>query len=113
MRLTSDRGNAILEFILIGLIAQLVIFGSLVSIGSTFRSQIAAQVIARQTLRTVQLTGSIDEATRMSNQVLALFGIPTASSQLAIANTCADNGLYVVKVKVRGSSFVATGFCLG
>ena len=113
MRLTRDRGNAILEFILIGLIAQLVIFGSLVSIGSTFRSQIAAQVIARQTLRTVQLTGSIDEATRMSNQVLALFGIPSASSQLAIANTCADNGLYAVKVKVRGSSFVATGFCLG
>lgn len=113
MNLTDERGNAIVEFVAIGLLAQLLIFGSMIKIGTTFRSEIAAQVIARQSLRTIQLSGSVAEANRMANQVLGIFGIPTVDAKLSIANTCSTSGLYSVTVRVRGASYESSGFCLG
>ncbi len=76
MRASDDRGNAIIEFIVIGLFAQLLIFGFLIKFGEEFRSQIAAQTKARQVLRTVHLTVALDASLVIADQVTGLFGIP-------------------------------------
>ena len=75
MRVSDERGNAIIEFIAVGLFAQLIIFGFLVKLGDDFRSQIAAQTIARQAIRTIQMTGSLEASASMANQVASVFGI--------------------------------------
>jgi hypothetical protein len=112
LRASDDRGNAIIEFIVIGLFAQLLIFGFLIKFGEEFRSQIAAQTIARQVLRTVQLTGALDESLVMADQVTGVFGIPKAAVKSSIFDNCSTSGTYLVKVQVRNNQYETIGFCL-
>lgn len=108
----SDRGNAVIEFIALGLIAQLILFGFMIRLGSDFRSELAASSIARQTLRALQLTGSEAEALDIAERVGVTFGIPADARGVSISNTCAQQGAVQVSVKVRGKVHVAKGFCL-
>ena len=112
MRVSDERGNAIIEFIAVGLFAQLLIFGFLVKLGDDFRSQIAAQTIARQAIRTIQLTGSLEASASMANQVASVFGIPISLVKSSISENCAATGNYQIKVQVRNKAYETTGFCL-
>jgi Tfp pilus assembly protein PilV len=112
LRASDERGNAIVEFIVVGLIAQLLIFGFLVKFGEEFRSQIAAQTISRQVMRTVQMTGSIAASVAMADLITSVFGIPASSVQSSVADNCAANGTYQVKVQVRNKTYETSGFCL-
>lgn len=108
----SDSGNAVVEFVAIGLIAQLLVIGFLLRVGSDFRSEMAASSIARQTLRTLQLSGQQGEALSMGNQVRELFGIPDTSASIQIQESCQSQGSITTTVEVRGKRHVSTGFCL-
>lgn len=107
----NDRGNAVVEFVVIGLIAQLVIFGFVIRLGSDFRSDLAASAIARQTLRAMQLSGQELDAMSIANQVVAVFGLPESSAHVSIRDACAKQGAIEVEVRVRGKNHVAKGFC--
>lgn len=108
----SERGNAVIEFIGIGLIAQLVIFSFIVQLGVDFRSEMAASAIARQSLRSMQLTSLQSSALAMADQVIAVFQIPSDEASVTIRNNCAQQGFLEVEAQVRGAINVAKGFCI-
>ena len=112
MKLNSDRGNAILEFIAIGLAAQLLIFGFLMRLGVDFRSQLAAHSIARQMLRSAQIGSGQESALAMASQVASVFGIPRSDYKVAVDDQCSQSGFLIVSVQVRSSRFETKGFCL-
>jgi hypothetical protein len=112
LKLGSDRGNAILEFVAFGLAAQLLIFGFLMRLGVDFRSQLAAQSMARQVLRTAQLTSSQESWQAMASEVASAFGISVAEYKVDINNQCASAGYLAVSVQVRSNRFETRGFCL-
>lgn len=101
-----------IEFIALGLVAQLILFGFMIRLGSDFRSELAASSIARQTLRALQLSGREEAANDISESVGATFGIPAEVRSVSIKNTCAQQGSIEVSVKVRGKVHVAKGFCI-
>lgn len=110
-QLKNDSGNAVIEFVAIGLIAQLIIFSFVIRLGIDFRSNLAATSIARQTLRAFQLTGSDTEAFNIANQVIQVFGFQANDARVAIQNLCAQQSLIVVEATVRGKAHVAKGIC--
>ncbi len=112
LKLGSDRGNAILEFVAFGLAAQLLIFGFLMRLGVDFRSQLAAQSMARQVLRTAQLTSSQESWQAMASEVASVFGISVAEYKVVLNNHCASTGDLAVSVQVRSNRFETRGFCL-
>lgn len=108
----DESGNAIIEFITIGLLAQLVIFGYLVKFGEEFRSELAAQTIGRQALRSLQISDSTDAASAIANQVTSTFGITKSDVNVDFSVNCALEGKLTVKVRVRKSIYETVGFCL-
>ncbi len=112
MKLVSDRGNAVLEFIAFGLAAQLLIFGFLIKLGVDFRGQLASQSMARQVIRTAQLGSSQDSVMAMASEVATVFGVPRADYKVEVNNQCAGAGFLVVAVQVRSTRFEAKGYCL-
>lgn len=107
----SERGNAIVEFIALGLVGQLLIIGFVIQLGLDFRSEIAAQAIARQSLRSFQLTGQKSQATDMANLVSSVFGLPEAVVNISLVDDCSSAGLAEAVVRVRGRTQSAKGFC--
>jgi hypothetical protein len=112
LKLSSDRGNAILEFIIIGLTAQLLIFGFLIRLGIDFRSQLAAHSIARQMLRSAQIGSGQESVLAMAYEAASVFSIPRADYKVAVDDQCAQSGFLIVSVQVRSSRFETKGFCL-
>lgn len=108
----NERGNAVVEFIVIGLIAQLTIFGFVIRLGDDFRSDLAASAIARQTFRAAQLTGQELDAMGIANQVVSSFGLPEGAAIVTMRNACTRQGLIEVEARVRGKVHVAKGFCI-
>lgn len=112
MKLTEERGNALVEFISLGLVAQLLIFSFVIRLGVDFRSQLAAESIARQTIRTAQLTGKQDSGLAMARQAASVFGIPIGEMQVSFIDACVDKNFVTATVRVRTKTYVAKGFCL-
>ncbi|MEY4320313.1 MAG: hypothetical protein RLZZ471_254 [Actinomycetota bacterium] len=110
MKNNGERGNAIVEFLVFGLVAQLLIFGFLLKLGSDFRSQLAAEAIARQSLRVIQM--GTDSGYGMAESVSAVFGIPVNEMKISIDNQCAQTGTIKINVSVRKNSYATKGFCL-
>jgi hypothetical protein len=109
--LKNERGNAIVEFVAIGLLAQLAIFAFMIRLGSDFRSGLAAETIARQTLRSFQLTGQQAAALEMANLVYTVFGLTRENPPVEIRDNCANSGLVEIVVNIRGKIQSAKGFC--
>lgn len=112
MKLIEDRGNAIVEFVALGLVAQLLIFSFVIKLGIDFRSQLAAESIARQALRSTQLTGQQDSGLAMAKQAAGVFGISLGEIQVNLLDSCAEKNYVTATVKVRAKQYVAKGFCL-
>ena len=111
MKWSDDSGNAVVEFVAIGLIAQLLILGFLVKVGVDFRSHLAAESLARQTLRGVQLSGE-QFGNALAFQTAEVFGIPPNEVKVVIQNGCDQGNFVLVTATVRGTNFAAKGFCL-
>lgn len=108
----SDRGNAVIEFIVIGLVAQLATFGFLVNLGENFRSSIAASAIARHTLRSLQMSGQEIAAKEIAEQIRNSFGLSSENTRVSVRNGCDEKNYLEVEVQVRGRTHVAKGFCV-
>ena len=113
MKLSADRGNAIVEFIVVGLFAQLAVLGLLINVGSDFRSQLAAESLGRQALRSYQLTSSLDSAQATAAQVISVFGIDSKKVTINIQDNCSSTSSIDVAVVVRNKKYQTRGFCLG
>jgi hypothetical protein len=113
LKLRSESGNALIEFIVVGLVAQLIIFGVLLNFGSAFRSQIAAEAIGRQVLRNFQLHGSVAAGQEIAAQAISLFGLPPNSTKVAVQEDCGASGTVSVSVTVREKNYLTSGFCFG
>ena len=112
MKLFDEQGNAVIEFITIGLIFQVAIFGFMIKLGSEFRGEISAASIARHTLRSFQLSNDEVKSLELATQISKIFGISSSETKLSIQNQCSELGIVKVEVHVRGSSFTSTGFCI-
>jgi Flp pilus assembly protein TadG len=110
--LKSDRGNAVVEFVAVGLVLQLLIFGFLVNLGQAYRSQLAAESLARQALRQYQLTGSESSAIGIATQVITTFGLNDDDVSYDVNPDCRKTGKVQVTSTVRDKSFSVIGFCL-
>lgn len=107
----DERGNALVEFIALGLVGQLILFGFLIRLGVDFRSQLVAESIARQTLRSAQLTGNSDSGLATAKQAAQVFGIAMNEVQVNFLDSCSSQNFLSATVKVRGKQYVARGFC--
>jgi hypothetical protein len=110
LKLTDESGSAIIEFVVFGLIAQLVLFGFLIKLGVDFRSELAAEALARQSLRSIQLSSSQDIGISMAETVAREFGLSTSDYKINIQDGCPSD--VTVRVRVRSNEYVAKGFCL-
>ena len=110
MKQSSEAGNALVEFVAFGLIVQLFLFGFLIKLGFDFRSQLAAEALARQTLRSIQNSTKLDSGPAMAENVANEFGIAKSEYTVSVQDGCPS--ALTVRVKVRSNDYVAKGFCL-
>lgn len=112
MKFAEDGGNALIEFVALGLVAQLLMAGFLLQLGTDFRSQVAAESIARQVLRSAQLGQSEVQLDELLTQIRSLFGLPDKDIKVTKDLTCALSNTQRVVATVRTKHFEAVGFCL-
>lgn len=112
MKFLNERGNALIEFVFLGLFAQLVIAGFLLQLGTDFRSQLAAESIARQVLRSAQLGQSEQQLDELLVQIRMLFGLQIQDVRVTRNVSCSSVGTQEVVAQVRNKSFDAIGYCI-
>lgn len=107
MKFNSERGSAVIDFVLYGVVLQvgLLMFG--LQVFSTQANQLAAESIARHSLRSFVLAGIAPRLT--ANQVLNDFGVDKKATVQFLCNPdCESEGaLLAVKVVVGSSTATA------
>jgi hypothetical protein len=108
---TSDRGNALLEFVLFFTLALALVFASSAGFESNLRSRSAALAIANETLRTFQITADSRLAAQAAASAAEVFELPRGVWSVSIPNSCGAFETVLVSTRVREVTEYAQGAC--
>lgn len=109
-KLRGERGNAVVEFVFIFCLLSISILVLVVQSLTQVRNHLAALAIAKETLRTMQLSSNAAEAEFAAQNVMQVFGLQASQVQLNVYSTCVASK-YEVRVNVNGASEQASGSC--
>jgi hypothetical protein len=105
----SDRGNAIVEFVVAGLGLQLCVLFAFQSISSGLDQAAAARTMIQVAIRSMQLGGDATTAYSAVNQAAQTFSITAKDYQLAITGDCTQG--FTVRLTSFGKLQSATASC--
>jgi hypothetical protein len=95
----SDTGSIALEFLIFGLLAPVLVVGGVLSLASAQRSQIAAQQLAREYVRSQALGEDPNIAQAMRQSVAEGLGIDSAQVQVS-AQLIGDSNVVEARASV-------------
>lgn len=108
-KLVGDQGNAIVEFVFVFCVIGVTILLFIVQSLMQIRHHLAALAIAKETLRTSQLSSSEQDAMVAADEVAAIFGLDPIDT--TVQSSQCIGGQTQVKVKVSGAEEIANGAC--
>ncbi|MEN9713573.1 MAG: hypothetical protein RLZZ164_237 [Actinomycetota bacterium] len=109
MNLRSDNGNAIVEFVIVGLGLQLAVLAAVQVITGQIDAAAAGQAMLHQGLRAAQLSQTTDAVAITMSDVAKTFGIGSSDFSFTVTGDCAS--VISLHVKVKGAEQSATGHC--
>ena len=110
-KLTSDSGNALLEFVLFFTLSLALVLTSSGGFESNLRSRSAAMAIANETLRTLQLTADPRLAAQAAASAAEVFELPKSAWSVSIPSSCGAFETVRVSTRVREVTEHAQGAC--
>ncbi|MEN9749873.1 MAG: hypothetical protein RL149_951 [Actinomycetota bacterium] len=108
-KLAGDRGNAIVEFVFVFCVLGITILLFIVQSLMQIRHHLGALAMAKEALRTLQLTSSESEAMVAADEVAAVFGLGKTEIEVQVGQCV--GGQTQVTARVSGAAEVARGVC--
>ena len=110
-KLTSDSGNALLEFVLFFTLGLALVLAASAGFESNLRSRSAAMAIANEALRSLQLTAELRLAAQAAAYAAEVFELPEGAWSVSIPSSCRAFENVRVSARVREVTEHAQGSC--
>lgn len=111
LRLPSESGNAVIEFVFFMIVALAFVVQLSVVVSQDIRVRSAAQSLANESLRTWQITGEQSDALTAARFTAKTYELRPNGWRLQFEDFCVAKGLYRVRVDIEGVTQIAQGFC--
>ena len=98
-RIASEAGNAVIEFVVVGIGLQLALLAFVTSLAASTDSQSAADLMARQALRAMQLGASPNELSTQLEQLAITLSLSPADYDLTVTGDCSATVSVAARVR--------------
>jgi len=110
-KLTSDSGNALLEFALFFTLGLVLVLTASADFEIDLRSRSAALAIANEGLRTMQLTADPQLVGKAAASAAEVFELPRSAWSVSFSSACDAGESFKISATVREVTEYAQGAC--